>query len=345
LVLEFEVPLPASLEQQEMKVANAQPCNRSSARAPVAWGGKDASTGHLVGRLRMRIGRVALVASMVVLVAACSSLRLGYNNADTLALYSLDSYFDLDDAQETLAKERVRALLAWHRSTQLADYARLIDTAQAQLDAPLSADDVLAIQAQVNERMMVVAKQAAPELAQLARTLTPEQLDHFSSKLARDNAKLRRQTVQAGGAGDLEAVREERIKRSTKRAETWLGGLTAEQEQLLRDATARRPAGQQQWLDERERRQREFTAVLERIRTEQLDATAGGALLERYFTELALPSDPARRARVQASRRANAEVIAQLLNLATPAQKDRMLKKLRDYASDFTVLASEGARG
>ena len=328
-----------------MKVANAQPCNRSSVRAPGAQGGKDASTGHLRHRLRTRIGRLALVASTLLLVAACSSLRLGYNNADTLALYSLDSYFDLDDAQESLAKERVRALLAWHRSTQLADYARLIDSAQVRLDSPLTADDVLAIQAQVNDRMMVVAKQAAPELAQLARTLTPDQLDHFGGKLARDNAKLRRQTVQAGGDREPDEAREQRIKRSIERAETWLGQLTADQERVLREAAARRPAGQQQWLDERERRQRELTAVLDRIRVEQLDAATGGALLERYFAELALPSDPARRAGVQASRRANAEVIAQLLNLAPPEQKHRMLKKLRGYASDFTVLASEGARG
>lgn len=288
---------------------------------------------------------MALAATAVLLVAACSSLRLGYNNADTLALYSLDSYFNLDDAQESLAKERVRALLTWHRGTQLADYARLIDTAQARLDSPLTADDVLAIQAQVNDRMMVVARHAAPELAQLARTLTPEQLDHFGSKLARDNAKLRRQTVQAGGAREPDKAREERIKRSIERAETWLGPLTTDQAQLLREAAARRPAGQQQWLDERERRQRELTAALDRIRAEQLDAAAGAALLERYFAELALPSDAARRASTQVSRRANAEVIAQLLNIATPAQKDRMLKKLRGYASDFTVLASEGARG
>lgn len=333
-----------------MSMANAQPWYRSpapgasaTAVAAVSQSGEDASTGRLPRLLRRRVARAAVAAAVLLSVAACSSLRLGYNNADTLALYSLDSYFDLDDAQESLAKERVRALLVWHRSTQLADYARLIDAAQLRLDAPLSADDVLAIQTQVNDRMMVVARQAAPELAQLARTLTPEQLDHFGSKLARDNAKLRRQTVLAGGEPDK--ARAERIKRSIERAETWLGRLTPEQEQLLRDVAAQRPTGQQDWLDERERRQRDLAAVLDRIRSEQLDTVTGGALLNRYFAELAMPSDGARRAGVQASRRANAELIAQLLNLATPAQKERLLKKLRGYATDFTVLASEGARG
>lgn len=329
-----------------MKVANAQPCSHSpSVKAPAAaQSGSDASTGLFARTLRSRVGRATLALSAVLLVAACSSLRLGYNNADTLALYSLDSYFDLDEVQQRLAKERVRALIAWHRGTQLADYVNLLDNARDQLDAQLSADDVLTLQQQINQRMMVVARQAAPELAQLARTLTPEQLDHFGAKLARDNAKLRRETTRASGTTE-ERMREERIKRSISRAETWLGRLTADQEQLLRDAASQRPAGPQQWLDERERRQRELLAVLERIRVEQMEVAAGAALLERYFAELSLPSEGARRAGVEALRRANAELIAQLLNRATPAQKERLLRRLRGYATDLTVLASEGARG
>ena len=51
-----------------------------------------------------------LVVASALLLAACSSLKLGYNHADTLLLYSLDSYLDLDDRQQELAGERVRRL-------------------------------------------------------------------------------------------------------------------------------------------------------------------------------------------------------------------------------------------
>jgi hypothetical protein len=43
--------------------------------------------------------RRVLALSVVLLVAACSSIKLGHNNADTLLMYGLDSYFDLDDSQ------------------------------------------------------------------------------------------------------------------------------------------------------------------------------------------------------------------------------------------------------
>lgn len=334
---------------------SAAPVRAQGARADAtAHSGADDASPARRPRSRSRGWlRTGAVVAAVLVATACSSIRLGYNNADTLLLYSLDSYFDLDDAQESLARERVRALLAWHRRTQLPDYAQLLDNAQRRLDtvpaSPVSAQEVLAIQAQMGERLMTVGTQAAPDLARLARTLTPEQLAHYGAKVAKDNAKLRRERVQArdGGAGNgaSSAYSEERIKRNIARARTWLGPLTAEQEQLIRDATLARPGGEQQWLQERERRQRELAAMLDRIRSEQLAPETGAALLTRYFTELSQPADPARRAAVLAARESNAQLMADLLNRATPEQKTALLRKLRGYAQDFTVLASEGGRG
>ena len=41
--------------------------------------------------------------------------------------------------QEQLVKERAGALVAWHRSTQLRDYAQLIETTRRKLDGPVTA--------------------------------------------------------------------------------------------------------------------------------------------------------------------------------------------------------------
>jgi hypothetical protein len=310
----------------------------------------DASTG--VRRARAgRLVRTGLAVLLVFALAACTSLRLGYNNADTLLLYSLDRYFDLDDTQERLAKERVRALLAWHRSTQLADYAQVLDGAQRRLDAspaaPLTADEVLRLQGQLSERLLEIGRQAAPDLARLARSLSDAQMQHFTDKLATDNARLRKERAQAArrGDGSAEAQNAERIRRSLERARDWLGPLTREQEALVREAALRRPDGEQRWLDERERRQRALVAILERIRAEQMAPEDGAALLTAYFAELAAPAAAEQRAAVQAMRQANAQLIAQLLNSAAPEQKAALLKRLRGYADDFTVLASQGARG
>ena len=100
------------------------------------------------------VTRLAAIAAIAVSVASCAAIRIGYNNADTLALLQLDSYLDLTDEQEQKCKERLNALLAWHRTTQLRDYIALIDKMRATLGGPVTAADVMDFNQQLNARMM-----------------------------------------------------------------------------------------------------------------------------------------------------------------------------------------------
>lgn len=290
----------------------------------------------------MLAGRFVLL-SVALLTAACSTLKLGYNNADTLLLYSLDSYFDLDDAQEDLARERVRGLLDWHRSTQLSGYAQLLADAQRKLDGSVTAVEVAALQQQMNASLAAIGDRAAPDLATLALTLTPAQIERFAGKLARDSSQARRELVRFAGARES---MEDRVKRYSERAESWFGSVNAEQAQILRAALAARPAGETWWMDERERRQREMVQLLQRIHEEKPTAEEAARRVREYFVHLAAPRDTARRTALEAYRQSNAELIANLINAATPTQRTALAKKLRGYAEDFATLASNnGTRG
>jgi hypothetical protein len=283
------------------------------------------------------------VLGMALLLAACSSLKLGYNNADTLLVYSLDTYLDLDDTQEKLARERVRELLAWHRSTQLTQYAHFLDETERKVGhGHVNADDVLAFQRTVTDKMMKVGEHSAPDLARLALTLQPAQVNHLAEKLAKDTAKARREFTRSAGKETLE----HRVKLFSERAESWFGPLNKEQLALVRASLATRPAGQQQWLDERELRQREAVALLNRIVAEKPSEIVAANWLRAYFAQLAEPGDEARRAAVAESRRNNAQLVAQLINTTTPTQKAALSRKLRGYSQDFSTLASAtGGRG
>lgn len=301
------------------------------------------STGSGVHRLAAlaRSARAFFAAGAALVLAACSSIQFGYNYADTLLLYSLDSYFDLDGAQEDLARARMRALLDWHRATQLRGYAALIETAQAKLAGPVSADDVLAFQEDVYARLAVVGDRAAPELAALALTLAPAQLERFGARLAQDTSKVRRELVRFAGRESLD----ERVQRYVERAESWLGRLDPAQRELIRGTLAARPDHQQFWMDERERRQQDLLAVLARIQRERPDQPTAAQWLREYLARLAMPAERERAERVVALRRADAELVARVVNGASVEQRAAVLRKLRRYAEDFAALAASGARG
>ena len=113
--------------------------------------------------------------------------------------YTIDGYVGLTAEQEQLVKERTGTLMAWHRSTQLRDYAQLVETSRRRLETPVTAADVLAFNQAVNARLAALGERAAPDLAQLALTLTPDQIARLQRKLASDNSKARRELVQFAG--------------------------------------------------------------------------------------------------------------------------------------------------
>jgi hypothetical protein len=108
---------------------------------------------------------------------------------------------------------------------------------------------------------------------------------------------------------------------------------------------ARRPEAQEAWMAERERRQRELVAVMARIRAEQPPPATATAWLREYFTELAEPREQERRTWLARYREENAELVARLVNSATPAQRSALAKKLSRYAADLEALAAKNAVG
>lgn len=288
-----------------------------------------------------RQARRVLLASVALLVAACSQLQLGYNNADTVIAYSLDSYLDLDDEQERLARDGIGALHRWHRATQLPGYVQLLNDAQKKVAGPVTAADVREFNAGVRRALAAIGEQAAPELARLALTLKPAQVGRLADKLARDASKERRELVRFAGAESLE----QRVDRYVERAEDWFGTLTPAQREMIRASLARQPEAQQAWMAERERRQDDLVAVMARIRAEQPPPATATAWLREYFAELAEPREPERRAWLARYREESAELVARLVNSATPAQRSALAKKLRRYAVDLEALVAQAGAG
>lgn len=280
--------------------------------------------------------RLAAITALAVSVAGCAAVKIGYNNADTLALLQLDNYVDLTADQELTAKERINALMAWHRATQLRDYAVFIDKMRAKVAGPVTAADVMDFNQQLNARMMTVADKAALDIAHLALTLESEQIDRAAKKIANDATKARREFVRAEKDSGAE-----RIKKYGERAESWFGKLTDEQKDIIRKSFASRPTDATWWIDERERRQREFIVLLRKIQADRPTEEVAARWLRTYFTQLNVAPESERRARAESYRRGSAELVAQLINTATAEQRMMLDKKLNDYAQDFRSLAAQ----
>jgi hypothetical protein len=280
------------------------------------------------GVLARRVPAVALAAGLAV-AAGCSMIsRLGYDNLPTLAAWRADSYLSLNAEQKAIASRRLESLHAWHRSTQLDDYAALLreiqrTVAQGEVDEAR----IRAWRVAMFERWKPIADRAAPAVAEVAVTLEPAQMRRLRDEMERDNAKFRREWMPEGRGERIEA----RTKRYVERAELFLGSLTAEQKQLARRMAAEVPDSEEQWFAQRLMRQQDLIATFERIRTERPDPATASAWMRGHLMRYAQVRDGPGRPFPESSLAASDAMSARMLAVATPKQRQHLQRKLQEW--------------
>ena len=90
-----------------------------------------------MNRPDIRWRRVATIVAVALAIAAggCSLLAATYNNGVSLAAWQANSWFSLSSAQDGDLRARLEPLVAWHRSSQLDEYAQTVLAQRIHLNA------------------------------------------------------------------------------------------------------------------------------------------------------------------------------------------------------------------
>ncbi|WP_229210636.1 DUF6279 family lipoprotein [Duganella sp. CF517] len=274
----------------------------------------------------------------MTVLAACSSLRLAYNNGDTLLYWWLDGYVDLTSDQKGVVQKEIDKLFSWHRKTQLNDYVQILQTGQKQLAGNLTAADLQADYDDIKGRTQKLLLKAAPELAGLATSLEPDQIDTLEKKFASNLDDFRKKNMK----GDKEAQQKFRYKKSMEQFELWFGKFSTEQEEQIRKASDARPLDNEIWLNERKRRQNAILTLVRKVRQEKLSKEATipliNTLIKDSFNRL---ENSEHKQFFEASEQGSLQLILTVVKIATPEQKAHAQKRMQGWINDFRSLAAE----
>lgn len=277
-----------------------------------------------------------LIAVMAVL-AACSSLRLAYNNGDTLLYWWIDGYVDLTSDQKEWVKDDIDRLFQWHRKTQLQDYVQILQTAQRQLAAGPTQADLQNDFDEIKKRTEALLLKATPELAELARSLQPDQIATLERKFAANNAEFRKKNMR----GDRDAQQRFRFKKSMEQFELWFGDFADEQEAAIRKASDARPLNNEIWLDERVRRQNNILAAVRRVQSEKLSKEATQTVIQGLIKDgFQRLETSERKDFFDSYEQANLQFVLTVINLTTPQQKAHAQRRMQGWIADFRALAA-----
>ena len=290
----------------------------------------------LVAGRRISCWKVFALSLLASLVLAACVTRIAYGQLDWLTRWYVNSYLDLNDSQDQLAREIIGRNLAWHRAAQLPLYVEHIRDLRAGLGGPVSAEFI----AQQYEITLVLWDQSlrhmSPDIARLLLTLSDEQLSGFFAELEERNAELREEY-----SGQGPEARRKKQDRSIIRAFRWFSGpLSRDQEAVVRSYTAEMHDLTEQWLGRRVAWQSAFRDLLE--------SRSGNAGFETRLMALLLDPNqfdsPEYRQLVAANRAIVFAMVADVLSSSIPKQGRHLVDRLSGLAADFDELARAPAR-
>ena len=280
-----------------------------------------------------RTARLLVLAALVAALVSCTFTKFAYNQADTVVAWLADDYFDLEGTQKAEFHKRFERFYAWHRYEQLPEYAQFMKTARARMEDGLTREDVLWFVDGLKARTRLAARKAAPEAAPLLATLTPTQIENLQRKWAKDNAKyVRERKVN----GTPEERYEAEGKRIAKQLKEWLAPLTSEQEARVTQLARELPQLERERYAERLRRQKEFLEVLAHRNDDPQRFTQR---LTDWMAHWERGRSAEYQRQVDASWQKRADLFVTIEKMLTPEQRTASLRRIENYATDFTQLA------
>ena len=289
--------------------------------------------------LRNVVTRLRIIVALLLVsgvLAGCSAVRFGYNQGPELLFWWLDGYADFDDAQARQVRSRLGEWFAWHRRTQLPDYASLLSRAQADVLADTSADRTCRWFAELRQRGEVAVEQALPLAAELVTTLKPAQIQHIERRYARVNEEFRGDYLDKDPARRLERS----VDRTLERIEFLYGSLDERQRALVARLVAASPFDADAWYAERLQRQQDALQLVRRLAGSGVDRDTAVAAMRAHGERMARSPREAYRRYQDKLESYNCAFAATLHNATTPAQRQAAANRLKGWEADVRALAA-----
>lgn len=279
--------------------------------------------------------------ALAVLLGGCSALRFTYNQAPQLSYWQIDSYFNVSDEQAPLVREALAGWYRWHRAEELPDYADQLARLQAEALQPATAAQACGWLDQALSGFERAAFHALPQVAELALTVTPQQIVHLERKHRDLNDDFTKKFLQP----TPQARRKAQVERVVERTEDFYGRLDRDQRHRIAEAVAKSPFDADRLFAERVARQQAVVQMLRRVVAERPSAGQVQQMLRTLVAHLRQSPRDAYAGYQQRLRQFNCAFIADIHNAMTPAQREHAARKLQGYEEDVRALASAAVPG
>lgn len=285
----------------------------------------------------------AIIGGLVIaaLLVGCSAVRLGYNNAPTLAYWWLDSYFDFDGEQSLRIRADLQAVQDWHRKEELPLLIQTLKELQGMAPKSVTPAQVCNTVSSLQTRVQVTLDRVAPTIGAIAPSLQAAQIEQVSREFEKRNKKWREDWLEGSGAERAER----RVKQIVDRAETLYGTLEPAQIAAIKSHVQTSSFEGPRNYREMQRRHEDALQVLTALRTSKPTPAQATAAIRGLLERTLKAPDPAYRQYIDRLTQESCTATAAVHNISTSSQRTHLLHALQDYEADARALAAQSAQG
>jgi hypothetical protein len=278
--------------------------------------------------------RTFLICLSLLLLQGCSAIKLGYQQLPTLSYWWLDSTISFNSEQSLRAKEALEQLHRWHRREELTGYADFLQRSAQWSQGTVESTQVCSALTEVQTRLDRLMREAVRQAAPVAMMLGPRQLSHMARQWESKNEEWEKDWLR----GDEQARMERRLERVVNRYSDFYGSLNAEQNALIKAQLAQSPWTAEWGRQERQRRQKDLLATLQRVSQGQMPVAQVENELWNVWQRWLKPPDAAGAALMQAMSQQACNNLTLLHNTTSAEQRQRAVRRIRAYERDLRDL-------
>jgi len=277
---------------------------------------------------RLKLLVVLLTLSLVL--AGCNRVGLAYRNLDVIIPWTLSDYLDMNAGQKSWFNDKLKEHLAWHCTTQLPGYLDWLDRLQQMVDNNQVTDAALQARTQEAKQAIAdVAREITPSAIELLQGLDDQQVKDMNEALAKDLRKRQDEYLRPS----LQQQIRDRAERMNKRLDTWLGPLSASQQNRVTAWSIALGEQNQQWIGNRAHWQAQFIAAVNNRHSDDFPKKIEQLLVDRE----SLWTPQYREAYAQTETAARG-LIVDLMAESTVQQRQKLTQKIDKVRSDFKAL-------
>lgn len=279
---------------------------------------------------------VALLTLSLVL-AGCNRVGLAYRNLDVIIPWTLNDYLDMNAGQKSWFNDKLKEHLAWHCTTQLPGYLDWLDRLQQMVDDNQVTEGALKTRTvEAEQAIAEVAREITPSAIELLQGLDDQQVKEMDDALAKDLRKREDEYLKPPLAQQIK----DRAERMNKRLDTWMGPLSASQQNRVTAWSIALGEQNQEWIGNRAHWQSQFIDAVQQRHSADFPNKMQQLLVDRE--SLWTPQYRAAYAQTEAAARS---LIVDVMAESTPQQRLKLTQKIDGVRSDFKALKCLKAAG